>query len=88
MKLLGLRRTVICPIRLIGDDGITKVMVETPAIVEPKRPVKAALREPEEIAEVAVEVQLEVVMIGSEIGVVGRSEERRRRSRVGSGGGD
>jgi hypothetical protein len=86
MKLLELRQTVICPVRLIGDDGITEVMVETPAIVEPKRPGKAALREPEETAEVAVEVELEVVMIGSEIGVVGGSEECRRRSRVGGGG--
>ena len=68
MKLLGLRRTVICPVRLIGDDGMTEVAVEAPAIVEPKRPGKAALREPEETAEVAVEVELEVVMIGSEVG--------------------
>ena len=68
MKLLGLRQTVICPIRLIGDDGMTEVTVEAPAIVEPKRPGKGALREPEETAEVAVEVELEVVMIGSEVG--------------------
>jgi hypothetical protein len=82
MKLLELRRTVICPVRLIGDDGITEVTVETPAIVEPKRSRKAALRELEETAE----VELKVVMIGSEIGVVGGSKERRRRSRVGGSG--
>ena len=68
MKLLELRQTVIRPVKLIGDHGMTEVAVEAPAIVEPKRPGKAALKDPEETAEVVVEVELEVVMIGSEVG--------------------
>jgi hypothetical protein len=77
MKLLGLRRTVICPVRLMGDDGMTEVATVAPAIVEPKRPGKAALKEPEERAEVAVEVEFD--MIGARSG--GRRKRDRRRCR-------
>ena len=51
----------------MGEDGITEVTEVAPAIVEPKSPGKAA-EVAKETAEVAVEVELEHVMIGSEFG--------------------
>jgi hypothetical protein len=48
-----------------------------PAIVEPKRPGKAALKEPEERAEVAVEVEFD--MIGARSGGRRKRDRRRRR---------
>jgi hypothetical protein len=63
----------------MGDDGMTKVATVAPNIVETDRPGKAALKEPEERAEVAVEVEFDIVMIGTRSG--GRQKRDRRRRR-------
>jgi hypothetical protein len=57
----------------MGDDGMTEVATVALAIVEPKRPGKAARKEPEERAEV------EFDMIGARSG--GRRKWDRRRCR-------
>jgi hypothetical protein len=77
MKLLGLRRTVICPVRLMGGDGMTEVVTVAPAIMEPKRPGKATLKEPKERAKVAVEVEFD--MIGARSGGRRKRDQRRRQ---------
>jgi hypothetical protein len=54
----------------MGDDGMTEVATVAPAIVEPKRLGKAALKEPEERAE---------VVIGTRSGGRRKRDRRRRR---------
>jgi hypothetical protein len=66
----------------MGDDGMTEVAVVAPAIVEPKRPEEALLKDPKERAEVGVEVEFDVVMIGVESS--GRRKRDRRRRRDGN----
>jgi hypothetical protein len=63
----------------MGDDGMTKVVMVAPAIVEPERPGKAALKEPEERAEVAVEVEFDIVVIGTRSGGRRKRDRQRRR---------
>jgi hypothetical protein len=61
----------------MGDDGMTEVATVAPAIVEPERTGKAALKEPEERAEVAVE--FDIVVIGARSGGRRKRDRRRRR---------
>jgi hypothetical protein len=61
----------------MGDDGMIEVATVALAIVEPERPGEAALKEPEERADVAVE--FDIVVIGTRSG--GRRKQDRRRRR-------
>jgi hypothetical protein len=63
----------------MGDDGMTEVAKVAPAIMERERPGKAALKEPEERAKVAVKVEFDIVVIGTRSGGRWKRDRRRRR---------
>jgi hypothetical protein len=64
----------------MGDNRMTEVATVAPAIMESERPGKAALKEPEERAEVAVEVEFDIVVIGTRSGGRRKRDRRRRRA--------
>jgi hypothetical protein len=63
----------------MGDDWMTEVATVALAIMEPKRPGKAVLKDPKERAEVAVKVEFNIVMIGVRSGGRRKRDRRRRR---------